>query len=83
MADEAHELTDEDEGKTVIDPEGEPLGEIDRIEDGTAYVVPDRDLTDEIKSWIGLGEDTETGDAFPLPQGRIGSVTDDEIRLED
>lgn len=83
MADEAHQLTGDDEGKTVLDPEGDPLGEVDTVEEGTAYVVSDRDLTDEIKGWLGLEEGAENSDTFPLPQGRIESVTDDEIHLED
>lgn len=83
MADEAHELTGDDEGKTVLDPEGEPLGEIDTVDDGTAYVAPERDLTDEIKGWLGLGDgDGENDETFPLPQGRIESITADEVRLE-
>ncbi len=81
MVDESHQLTGDDEGKTVLDSEGREIGEIDRVEDGTAYVVPERDLTDEIKGWFGM-EDTDE-EEFPLPQGRIESVTDREIRLED
>lgn len=75
----AHSFTEDDEGKTVVNDQGDEVGIIADVEHGTAYVDPDPGVTDKIKSklgWDDRGEDT-----YPLQEESVDSVTDDEIRL--
>jgi sporulation protein YlmC with PRC-barrel domain len=74
------ELTARDEGKPVVDSNGERIGTVTAVEDGSAHIDPDQGLVDEIKSQLGWGSPDE--DSYPLPQGRITEVADDEIRLD-
>lgn len=73
-------LTDADEGKRVIDANGNEVGIISTVEGETALVDPDPSLTDDIKSALGFGDTDE--DQFPLQTENVAEVTDDEIRLD-
>ncbi len=75
----AHSFTEDDEGKTVVNDQGDEVGIIADVEHGTAYVDPDPGLTDKIKSKLGWDERGE--DTYPLQEESVGSVTDDEVRL--
>lgn len=75
----AHSFTDDDEGKKVVNDQGEDVGIIAGVEHGTAYVEPDPGMTDKIKSKLGWNERDE--DTYPLQEESIESVTDDEVRL--
>lgn len=72
-------LTEEDEGKDVVDSNGETIGIVSSVRGGTAYVDPDPGLTDSIKSSLGWNEPDE--EDYPLDDSRIDTVTDDEVRL--
>ncbi|WP_138007328.1 PRC-barrel domain containing protein [Halalkalirubrum salinum] len=72
-------LTDEDEGKNVINNNGETLGRVVQVEHGTAHVKPDPGLTDSIKSKLGWGESDE--DTYRLDASNVESISDDEIHL--
>lgn len=72
-------ITEEDQGKTVVNSDDEKVGVVTGVRGGTAYVNPDPGLTDAIKSKLGW-EDVDADD-YPLKQDRIESITDDEIRL--
>jgi hypothetical protein len=73
-------LTEDDEGKRVIDSFGDEVGRVIEVEHGTAHVDPDPGLTEKLKSKLGWGdeEDTET---YRLAEDSIEAVTSDEIRL--
>lgn len=72
-------ITEDDEGKDVVDSNGETIGIVSSVRAGTAYVDPDPGLTDSIKSKLGWNEpDT---DDYPLDDSRVDTVTDDEVRL--
>lgn len=73
-------LTDADEGKRVIDANGNEVGIVSTVEGETALVDPDPNLTDDIKSSLGFGDADE--DTFPLQTADVAEVTDDEIRLD-
>lgn len=73
-------LTEADEGKRVIDANGDEVGVVSTVEGETALVDPDPSLTDNVKATLGLGG-TDEGQ-FPLDPSDVGEVTDDEIRLE-
>lgn len=74
-----HNLTEEDEGKKVVDSSGDEIGIVSGVRGGTAYVDPDPDLTENIKSRLGWGDVDQ--DDYPLDDSQIETVTDDEIRL--
>lgn len=76
----AHTFTEDDEGKTVVNDEGEEVGMIATVEHGTAHVNPDPGLTDTIKSTLGWG-DSDDEDTYPLQEESVASVTDDEVHL--
>lgn len=73
------QLTDQDEGKPVVDADGEKVGVVSTVKGGKAYVDPDPSVTDQLMRKLGWGDVDE--DHYPLEQDRIDAVTDDEIRL--
>lgn len=74
-------LTEEDEGKPVVDASGDTLGMIEEVRGETAYIDPDPGIVDRIKSKLGWGEADE--DDYPLDQENVARVTDDEVELLD
>ncbi|WP_418280347.1 PRC-barrel domain containing protein [Halorubrum sp. DTA98] len=74
-------VTEDDEGKRVVNATGDEIGMVTEVKGGMAYVDPDPGITDSIRSKLGWGK-TDTED-FGLEANRIESVTDDEIRLKD
>ena len=75
------ELTETDAAKTVVDAEGEKVGTVRDVEDGTAYVDPVDDLPGPLRTKLDWGATTK--DAYPLRNDAIAEVTDDRIRLRD
>lgn len=73
------QLTSEDEGKDVVDPNGEKIGVVQSVQAGTAHVNPDPGVTDELKSTLGWGDADE--ETYALDDHRIEAVTDDEIQV--
>lgn len=78
---ERDHVTDDDEGKLVVDSHGQEIGMITEVRSGTAYVNADPGLADTIRSKLGWGDADE--DDYPLEGTRIHTVTDDEVRLRD
>lgn len=72
-------ITDDDEGKPVVNANGDKIGIVAAVEGGEAHVDPDPGITDTIRSKLGW-EDT-SADTYSLPTDSIEEVTDDEIRL--
>jgi len=73
-------ISDDDEGKRVVNPEGNEIGMITEVRNGTAYVDPDPGIADSIRSKLGWGD--ADADDYQLESHRIDSITDDEIRLK-
>jgi len=73
------EITDDDQGKSVVNADGDQLGMIEEVRHGTAYVNPDPGITDQIKTRLGWGDADE--DAYPLQSERIETITSEEVRL--
>ena len=73
-------ITDDDEGKRVVNSTGEKIGMVTGVRAGTAYVDPDPGITDSIRSKLGWGDVDQ--DDFALQEDRIEAITDDEIRLK-
>ena len=74
-------VTDDDQGKAVVDSSGQEIGMVTEVKSGTAYVNADPGLTDTIRSKLGWGDADE--DDYALEESRIDTVTDDEIRLKE
>jgi hypothetical protein len=72
-------ITDEDEGKRVVDATGNNVGIVKTVEHGTAYVDPDPGITDSVMSKLGWGDTEE--ETYPLDSGNVDEITDDEVRL--
>lgn len=72
-------ITDDDEGKTVVNQQGESIGLVSGVRGGKAYVDPDPGLADKIKSKLGW-EDVDEDD-YHLDDDQIDTITDDEVRL--
>ena len=75
----ASKLSERDEGKTVVNADGTAVGIVAAFRGGTAFVDPDPDITDSVKSKLGWGDVDE--DQYPLSDDHVETVTDDEVRL--
>lgn len=76
------QLTDAEEGKKVVTPDGEEIGKITGVHDNVASVEPDPELTDQIRSalgWERQGLDTET---HRLQGSDVSRVTDDTVVIQ-
>lgn len=73
-------ITNDEEGKDVVDGTGEKIGIVAGIREGTPYVDPDPDVTDRFKTMLGM-EDVDEDD-YPLDTSMIAEITDDEVRLQ-
>jgi hypothetical protein len=73
------QLTAEDEGKDVVNTEGDKIGVVQSVEAGTAYVNPDPGITDEFKSTLGWGDSSE--DTYALDDHQIEAITDGSIQI--
>jgi hypothetical protein len=72
-------LTEADEGKKVVNHDGDEIGVISDFRGGQAYVNPDAGMTDKIMSSLGWS-DADEGD-YALNDDHIAEVTDNEVRL--
>lgn len=72
-------LTENDEGKTVINADGEAIGMISGFRGGRAYVDPDPGITDKIMSTLGWN-DADDGD-YVLESDDVEQISDDEVHL--
>ncbi|GGO00185.1 MULTISPECIES: PRC-barrel domain containing protein [Haloarcula] len=73
-------LTERDEGKRVVNAEGEAVGMISGFRGGDAFVDPDPGITDKIMSRLGW-EDIDEDD-YKLDPSKVDTITDDEVRLK-
>lgn len=72
-----HRFTSADEGKPVITPDGDVLGEIARIRNGRAYVRPRPNLITGYGSW--LAHCWTSHDAFRLADDAVAEVRPDAV----
>lgn len=73
-------ITDDDEGKNVVDETGEKIGIVSGVRGDTAYIDPDPGVTDQVKTMLGQ-QDVDAED-YALDAEMVEDVTDDEIRLQ-
>ncbi|SNZ18081.1 hypothetical protein SAMN06269185_3233 [Natronoarchaeum philippinense] len=72
-------ITDDDEGKQVVNDRGDQIGIVKEVRAGTAHIDPDPGLTDSLKSKLGWGDTDE--DTYPLQENMIEDVTDSEVHV--
>lgn len=73
-------FTENDEGKTVINPVGDEVGIVEIVEDGTAYVNPHPDWKDRIKAHLGWEDDPDITEQ-PLEDEHVAEITDEQVIL--
>lgn len=74
------QFTEDDEGKTVVNPVGDEVGIIEIVKDGAAYVNPHPDWSDRIKAEIGWKDDPDMTEQ-PLEDGHVAEITDEQVYL--
>jgi hypothetical protein len=74
-------FTDDDIGKTVINPVGDEVGTIEVVEDGVAYVDLHPDLGDRIRNALGWEKEDPDIDEYPLDDEDVEEITDDRVIL--
>ena len=72
-------LTEDDEGKPVVDAGGTAVGMVEEVRGGMAYIDPDPGLVDRIKTKLGWGDADE--EDYAINEENIERVTDDEVEL--
>ncbi|GGN12904.1 hypothetical protein [Halarchaeum nitratireducens] len=72
-------LTSEDEGKILVDVEGEEFGVVTEVESNTAWVDPDPGLGDAVLAALGWSE--RDGDDYTVEGDLVDTVTEGEIRV--
>ena len=72
-------FSDDDEGKRVVNADGEEIGIVENVHGSTVHVNPDPGVTDTIRSKLGWGDADE--ETYELDESNVESITDDEIRL--
>ena len=75
-------LTDGDEGKNVINAQGDDIGRVIQVQNGKAHIDPNPGLGDRLMDKLGWSE-REDDDIYRLDSRLIATVTDDEVRLRD
>ncbi|WP_236044761.1 PRC-barrel domain containing protein [Haloarcula nitratireducens] len=73
-------LSEEDEGKRVVNNRGDEVGVISGYRGGHAYVDPDPGITDKIMSTLGW--ENVDDDDYKLDSSQVASIDDDEVRLK-
>ncbi|WP_236039681.1 hypothetical protein [Haloarcula salinisoli] len=81
-ADEAVRVTpqEEDEGKTVVNPDGEEVGMVVDVDNGQMHVNPHPSITDRIRTVLGWS-DHDDEDSYLLDTDHIERVEDDQVVL--
>lgn len=72
-------ITDDEEGKQVVNQDGDTIGMVSNVEGSRLHVDPDPGITEKIKSKLGWESADE--EDYMITEDDIDSVTDDEIRL--
>jgi hypothetical protein len=74
-------LTDEDEGKAVVNSVGDKIGMVKEVRGNSTHVNPDPGITDTISSKLGWSDASE--DDYELHNDQVKTVTDKEVRLKE
>ena len=74
-------LSTNDEGKYLMDAEGEQIGLVTEVdpEENVAYVEPDPNITEAWTQTLGFGDADE--DDIEVPGESVDTITDTELRV--
>ena len=72
--------TQDDEGKTVVNAEGDEFGMVVDVEGDTMHVDPDPSITDRIRT--ALGWEDHDDDTYPVGGESIARIEDDRVVLD-
>jgi hypothetical protein len=73
-------LNKSDEGKQIVDSEGDTIGMVSEVEGSVAHINPEPDISGQIRSklgWENMDQDTHV-----LKEHSIKTITDEEIHLK-
>lgn len=73
-------LSESDEGKQVVDADGQAIGVLSNVDGRTVQINPNHGFAAKIRATLNWGDDDE--DTYSLSTDSIANVTDDEVRLE-
>ncbi|PSQ47804.1 hypothetical protein BRD19_08445 [Halobacteriales archaeon SW_7_65_23] len=75
-------LSTADEGKVLMDIEGEEIGVVTEVDAKAqvAYVEPDPGIGEAVIQGLGFGDADE--DDIEVPAGSVATVTDTELRVD-
>jgi sporulation protein YlmC with PRC-barrel domain len=74
-------LSTQDEGKVLMDNEGEQIGvvtEVD-VDENVAYVEPDPGIGEAVIQGLGFGDADD--DDIEVPGDSVATITDTELRV--
>ncbi|MDS0261312.1 hypothetical protein NDI56_18080 [Haloarcula sp. S1CR25-12] len=71
--------SEEDEGKTVVNPNGDEVGMVVDVEGGQMYVDPHPSITDRIRTVLGWSEHDD--ESYLLGTDHIDHIDDDQVVL--
>lgn len=74
-------LSTNDEGKYLMDAEGEQIGIVTEVDttENVAYVEPDPDIGEAVIQGFGYGDADE--DDIEVPGESVDTITDTELRV--
>lgn len=73
-------ISDQDEGKTVLNQNGDTIGMVSSVQGDQMFVNPEPGITDKIKARLGWEDVGETD--YVVRASDIEAVTEDEVRLD-
>lgn len=74
-------LSTQDEGKVLMDQEGEQIGVVTEVETDAqiAYVEPEPSISEAVIQGLGFGD--ADSDDIEVPGGSVETITDTELRV--
>ena len=73
------QLTGREEGKKVVTPDGDDIGQIIGVHNNVATVEPDPGLTDQIRSTLGWERPDPDTETYRLQAADVSTVTDETV----
>lgn len=71
-------ITGDEEGKVVKDANGDRIGTVTEVDEGTMYVEPVPDVNATVRRVLGWNEES---DGYPLRDQSIATISESVVRL--
>ncbi|MFC7080425.1 hypothetical protein [Halorussus caseinilyticus] len=72
-------LSEDDEGKRVVGPDGEEIGTVEKVDAGVAHVHPESSVSESVRERLDW---SDRGD-YTFQETHVESVTADEVVLSE